>query len=173
MKKATKLKVFDFDGTLVDTPLPEEGKKLYKRKTGEEWPHIGWWGKPESLDMSIFDMPVVKSVIDDYEKVKEDEDAMIIMATGRRTALASLVKQILDIKGLEFDEYHYNTGGATEVVKMRTIERILAKNPKIKDIEIWDDRLEHIPVFAEWGEKLISENKITDFKINVVPADRH
>jgi hypothetical protein len=37
----------------VDTELPESGKQIYLDKTGKEWPHIGWWGKAESLDIEI------------------------------------------------------------------------------------------------------------------------
>jgi phosphoserine phosphatase len=40
MGKITKLAVFDFDGTLVDTPLPENGRKEYKAKTGQDWPFL-------------------------------------------------------------------------------------------------------------------------------------
>ena len=52
-----RLICFDFDDTLFHTPLPEEGKKIWKEKTGQEWPHIGWWGKPESIDNEIFEIP--------------------------------------------------------------------------------------------------------------------
>ena len=54
--RTKKLISFDFDDTLVKTPLPEEGKIVWKEKTGTDWPHRGWWSKPESLDMEIFDM---------------------------------------------------------------------------------------------------------------------
>lgn len=173
MKKITKLKVFDFDGTLILTPLPEFGKKAYQDKTGLEWPHQGWWGQPMSLDTSIFEMPVVQSVIDDYKRVKEDETSMVIMLTGRMVKLTDLVKKILDEKELEFDEHHFNRGGSTEVAKIKTMERILDQNPAIIEIELWDDRLEHIPIFQQWGEKLIDDGKIETFKINIVPANRH
>ena len=33
-----ELLVYDFDGTLADTPTPITGKEMYKRKTGREWP---------------------------------------------------------------------------------------------------------------------------------------
>jgi len=38
-----KLISFDFDDTLVHTTLPAEGKVIWKEKTGEDWPHRGWW----------------------------------------------------------------------------------------------------------------------------------
>lgn len=43
------LQIFDFDATLFDTPLPEDGCRQYEEKTGRPWPHQGWWGCPESL----------------------------------------------------------------------------------------------------------------------------
>jgi len=39
MKNITKLAVFDFDGTLIMTPLPDTGRQQYREKTGKEWPH--------------------------------------------------------------------------------------------------------------------------------------
>ena len=48
MGEISKLSVFDFDGTLIDTPLPDYGKAEYKKKTGEDWPFPGWWGQPLS-----------------------------------------------------------------------------------------------------------------------------
>ena len=41
--KVTKLTFFDFDGTLADSPTPENGKQKYKEVTGNEYPHQGWW----------------------------------------------------------------------------------------------------------------------------------
>ena len=61
--KPTKLYVFDFDATLIDTPLPEEGREIWKEKHGFPFPSksadeveqnkkiTGWWGRKESLDM--------------------------------------------------------------------------------------------------------------------------
>ena len=33
----TKFRVWDFDGTLIDTPLPDKGKITYQDKTGKIW----------------------------------------------------------------------------------------------------------------------------------------
>ena len=33
---------FDFDDTLFHTPKPEEGEKIWKEKTGTDWPYSGW-----------------------------------------------------------------------------------------------------------------------------------
>lgn len=172
-KKFTKLAIWDFDGTLVDTPLPEFGKVEYQRKTGKVWPFPGWWGRALSLDMTIFDMPTVPMVMKAYEQEKKDPHTCMVMLTGRMVELGDLVKSILDAKGLEFDEYHFNRGGKTEVAKMKTMSKLLEKYPKAKELELWDDRIEHIPIFQEWGDALVESGRLDSFNINVVPADRH
>lgn len=172
-KQIKKLSIFDFDGTLVDTPLPDFGKKFYQEKTGIKWPFQGWWGRELSLDMTIFEMPVVPQVIESYNKEKLDDSAILVMLTGRREILRQQVIDILDSHKLEFHEYHLNKWGATEVAKMRTMEKLLIKYPSVKLIELWDDRVEHIPIFRAFGQRLIDEGLIEEFIVNVVPADRH
>jgi len=173
MGEITKLAVFDFDGTLVDTPLPEFGKKEYKEKTGKDWPFPGWWGQPLSLDMSIFDMPTVPMVMSAYKKEKSSPNTGMIMLTGRMVKLGDKVKDILDAKGLKFDEYHYNNGGSTDVAKLRTLDSLLKKYPDVTTVEMWDDREEHLPIFQKWGDDKVEEGRLKDFKINHVPQGRH
>lgn len=173
MKKFTKLSVFDFDGTLVDTMLPEEGKKIYKEKTGKDWPHAGWWGQPMSLDMQVFEMPTISNVINDYKKETKNPDTMIVMVTGRMVKLTDLVKDILNRHGLKFHEYHFNRGGSTESAKKKTFDQILSQHPSIKEVELWDDREEHIPIFQAWGDEHVASGRLDKFNINVVPSVRH
>ena len=173
MKKFTKLAVFDFDSTLVDTPLPIEGKILYKQKTGNDWPHAGWWGQPLSLDMQVFDMKPIPNVIRDYKKETSNPDTMVVMVTGRMVKLADMVKNILSTLGLNFHEYHFNRGGSTDVAKKKTFDQILEQNPSIKDVELWDDREEHIPIFQAWGDDKVQSGRLNKFNINVVPSTRH
>jgi hypothetical protein len=173
MKKFTKLAVFDFDGTLVDTPLPEDGKKEYKDKTGKDWPHAGWWSQPLSLDMDIFDIQPISKVIKDYEKEIEEPKTMVVMVTGRLFKLTDEVKKILDKHELEFYEYHFNKGGKTEVAKIKTFDKILEQHPSIKEVTLWDDREEHIPIFQAWGDEQVDSGRLDKFNIVVVPSTRH
>ena len=78
-----RLICFDFDDTLFHTPLPEEGKIVWKEKTGTEWPYRGWWGKSESIDDEIFDIPKNEWTYQRYLEAVADPDAYVIMATGR------------------------------------------------------------------------------------------
>lgn len=173
MEKVTRLAVFDFDGTLVDTPLPDTGRGEYEQKTGKPWPHHGWWGREDSLDHTIFDIPVIPSVIADYEKQKEDPNTAVIMLTGRMQKLADKVINILDKHELEFDGHYFNRGGSTDEAKIKTMEKILDEYPNIQEIEMWDDRLEHIPTFEKWGREQVESGRLKDFSINVVPSGRH
>ena len=168
--KITRLAVFDFDGTLLDTPLPtDENKEIYKEKTGEDWPSKGWWSRPETLNQDIFDIPVIKDVISDYKKEKATPNTMVIMLTGRIQKLSSYVEAVLASKGLKFDGYFYNTGGSTLDNKIHTMETLLKKYPTIKEIHCWDDRMEHIPHFQACGDNL----KGVDFEITIVESGHH
>jgi hypothetical protein len=172
MRTITKLEIFDFDGTLVDTPLPDEGKDLYQNKTGKPWPHQGWWGRVESLDTTIFDMKVIPMTKSLYLKAMVDDDSLKVMLTGRLRKLSKEVETVLQKLNLTFDEKHYNNGGATEDSKMKTINDILERYPLIEFVTMADDRLSHIPIFTEFLQKHKDSGRIKGFKINVIPAGR-
>jgi hypothetical protein len=172
-KEYTKLSVFDFDGTLIETPTEVNGKIIYRQKTGMEWPHKGWWSKPETLDPAYFEFPVVKAVIEDYKREKSNPDTMVILLTGRIPKLSHLVENILDSHGLKFDGYYYNTGGSTDVSKVRTLNEILGQNKSIRSVELWDDRILHVPIFESWGKKLSEEGRLDNFSVNVIYSGNH
>jgi len=165
-----RIAIFDFDGTLADTPLPDKGKETYKGATGKDWPHKGWWSREESLDMEMFDINVVQSVVDDYQAEMEKSDTLVIMMTGRIPKLSKHVEDILMAKGLTFDRYYYNTGGETGQVKINFMSQLVNEFKNTKEIHLWDDRDLHIPRFEEFGKSLdgitfsithvITENKI-------------
>lgn len=169
----TKIKVFDFDGTLVDSPLPDKGKEIYQQKTGKLWPHTGWWSKPESLDMGVFDIPAIQSVIKSYNVEKGKPDTLMVMMTGRLPKLSNEVEAILRHKGLIFDKHIYNMGGATVDSKIKSLDKLLIEYPKVVDIELWDDRDLHIPIFQAYGDKLLASGRLKEFKINHVPTNHH
>lgn len=175
----TKLAVFDFDGTLVDTPKPDGGKQEWEAKTGREW-EGGWFSNPESLNMNVFDLKTIPDVISDYKREWSDPNTLVIMLTGRIPSMDKYVRAVLDSHGLKFDDYLYNDGGETSDNKMKHIEQILKYNPSIDEVEMWDDRTPHIPDFREWGEGLVkschhtvwntSAGCISKFHINHVPG---
>lgn len=149
-----KLVSFDFDDTLFDTPKPEDGKDVWKEKTGTEWPHKGWWGKAETLDMNIFDIKLNGFVHDEYLKYF-GADNHVILATGRldsrKVSLKNEVNAILDANKLSFDGVYLNTGIDTFDFKSRLFEKLIDE-VKPTEFIMFDDREEHIDRFAEWAK---------------------
>lgn len=181
----TKLYVFDFDATLVDTPLPDDGRRIWKEKYGFDFPSksadeveknkkiTGWWGRKESLDMDTFDMPMIPEVKSAYESVKDNSDVMKVMLTGRRGNLSDEVKKILDDKGLKFDMYLFNNKSDTLTAKLDYLNDILTNNPNIKDVTLFDDRTEHIDTFKNWGKGLVKNGRLTGFVMNHIQSNHH
>ena len=164
-----RIAVFDFDGTLIMTPMPDTGKVEYKEKTGKDWPYMGWWGREESLDMDIFDMPTIPSVMAAYQKESKNPHTLMVMLTGRLPKLHQSVKKILDSNGFKFDIYEYNNGGSTLHSKIKSMEDLLKEYPNVKSLSMWDDRLEHIDAFKAWGNSLEG----IDYNITVVDGNHH
>ena len=102
--------------------MPETHKIIYKEKTGEDWPHKGWWGRPESLDMNIFDFKAIPEVKSAYTIERQRPNTMVISLTGRRPKLSNEVEAILNANGYVFDKYLYNYGKDTLSNKIEQID---------------------------------------------------
>ena len=166
-----KISIFDFDGTLMRTPDSTEGKKQWEEFYGEEYPHKGWWGKPESLDDAVFDIQPIDSTVSDYKKEIKTPNTFVIMLTGRLPHQSSQVEELLALHNIYFKEYHYKSDGDTLTSKLNTIKSLLNRFPQVKEIEMWEDREAHVIAFEEWGKENgvnIKVNYITD---DVVPLN--
>ena len=113
------LHVFDFDGTLFNSPLniPENHKK-YERSTGIPWlidkelsrqltkkhgkfigMRRGWFGRPETLEPPLVPSPApnewfVDPVCQKLQESKNNPDATTVLLTGRHSALKNHVFRI-------------------------------------------------------------------------------
>ena len=165
----TKIAIFDFDGTLMDTPHPETGKIEWEEKTGKEYPHRGWWSKRESLDTTVFDINPIKDTVLEYLAEYEDPNTLVIMLTGRLPNQADQVEDILNSQGIVFDEYHYKDNGDTLTSKFNTIRSLLNRYPNVNFIEIYEDREPHVIEFDRWGEENNIDIKVNLVKENIIP----
>lgn len=157
----TKVAVFDFDGTLIHTLEPEEGKKIWKEKTGEDYPHRGWWGRRETLDINVFDNEPFPDIESIYRKEASNENTYVSLCTGRIVPLTNEVKAILDKYNLIFDDVILNGdkrfqdsgghGNDTLAFKIRYLASLQKTFPNLKVIEFWDDRREHHSTFKQWA----------------------
>lgn len=144
------LKIFDFDGTLIDSLEPEIGKKQYLEKSGKEYPHEGWWGKSESLNIDYLDIKPIEPVLEYYKNYSINDKDHLYLITGRLVKLEKEVKRILEANGLEFTEIILNSSGKpTEFYKLDVFKRLISEG-SFDEIHIYEDREKHIELFLEY-----------------------
>ncbi len=177
--------VFDFDGTLVDTPGPEEGVANYEKATGKQW-HIpdkatalangfpkdfrrlGWWGRKETLHPPIFEPHpdrLIPNVANALKSFHADPDTFTVVMTGRAANAEERVKEILNQYGIHANKYFLQ--GQKELTQHPNYPKVrdtfnykafvisdLLMSPTVEELEIFDDREEHIADFVKLGENL-------------------
>ncbi|KAI0565538.1 Swiss army Knife RNA repair protein HAD [Gracilaria domingensis] len=167
------LHVFDFDGTLVRTPGPEEGKRRYVLETGKAWTG-GWWGRPGSLLPPVVDSPfppsrVVRTVFEQMEEViTRSETAVGVIVTGRIQPVREPVLRILDeiciaakndtvAPGESFLDHEAvitHPGGRRTTLQFKEdlFRQLVTEEPlgscPLKELHIWEDRKMHAEAFA-------------------------
>lgn len=94
MPGQTKLAIFDFDGTLANSPLKPESQE---EKDRMGWNGKDWWGSQASLpDGVTFNEEVVRAFLE----AKADPDTHAVLMTGRRGIISDRVRQLLAGQGL-------------------------------------------------------------------------
>lgn len=86
----TKICIFDFDGTLIDTAVPENGIPLWKSEFGFDWPFSGWWGRPESLDSRTY-------LNGDSEKIKNHLISLFKNELFDENKIESTVEKVINV----------------------------------------------------------------------------
>lgn len=114
-----ELHVYDFDGTLFNSPTDTpENHKRYEELTGIPWtidkktseelsnktgktihPRSGWWGRPETLEPPLVPIPAPvdwfnKAVVSALNESKANESAIVLLLTGRHSKLRNHVERI-------------------------------------------------------------------------------
>lgn len=164
MRKYKKLIVFDMDGTLIHSPEQEEGRDIWKKSTGFDFPYTGWWGKSETLNMDVFDIPVNQWVYQRYLEATSNKDAHVILATGRLEKVVDMrknIERILNHHNLSFDGVYLNNTDDTFRFKTRLFEK-LVNELDVEEILMFDDRQEHLVKFWEWAEKQPLKVEVVD-----------
>jgi hypothetical protein len=159
----TRLAVFDFDGTLVNTP---EKPQAWKG---------GWWGKDHSLlppfvprfqELKEKGQHLLnQKVVDAYLLSKKCPKTHTVMMTGRHWGLSRTVMNILYGFGLceEYDRHNlleesnqfiFISGGNTLAGKLERLTELFKEFPEVVEVEMWEDRQEHIPHFREHAKVL-------------------
>lgn len=139
-QKVTQLFIFDFDGTLFNTPEPKEGRELYELCTGKKWPHRGWLGWPESL------LPPVKvrngPALPEFRQHLGRAGSITLVLTGRIERTRRAVEHVLE-NNQAFPQRLIMkpnvSGETTPIFKARIIRELLVEFPDITLVKFWDD----------------------------------
>lgn len=138
-----ELHLFDFDGTLFRSPV----EPLW-------WPGgMGWWADQRSLNMPcVPDKPGsdwwIGSTVSAAKRSISDSNVYAVMATGRNDkAYRWRVPELLNQKGLRFDEVHLNPGGDTQAWKKGLVAGILRRYPNITKVQIWEDQQSNLRAY--------------------------
>jgi hypothetical protein len=133
---------FDFDGTLMNSPLPDTGKEYWAKATGTKYPHKGWWSKKESLDLNVFNIQPKGQVESIYRKVMTNPQDHAVLLTNRQYFLADHIEKVLDKHNMKFEIYSYKKDAdekGDRILKMMT-----EHYPSVKNIIFLDDDITHL-----------------------------
>jgi hypothetical protein len=147
-----KLAFYDLDGCLINSPTPDEGKIIWKEKTGEDWPHKGWWYEPDSLNTDVFDIKTYPNIVNQLQKDNADPETYTLLLTGRLENMSEQIREILNTHGLHFDDYNF--AQKPEEPKTERIKKYLEKFPEANDVVVYDDRDKEIRKFKEFKDKI-------------------
>lgn len=154
--------IYDFDGTLFNSPDREAGETTYFEATGKMFPFQGWWGRLETLMPPIVpEKPgaewLIKDTVEAYRQDAQDENTELILMTGRPFKIRKRVIEICESHDLKFHAHYFRgqpgqRGRDTFEIKCNfIIEDIIHDNLEV--LEIWEDRPEHTSEFLNIAKK--------------------
>ena len=132
-----KLAVFDFDGTLINSPEKEEGKRFWSYKMSKPYPYEGWWGRPESLDLEVFDIKPFPSVLNQLKKEIVLPNSYVMILTSRMEKLRPQVEAVLNKNDIHVDKVDMKRA---EGDKGKKVLRYVQQFPDLKVINVYEDR---------------------------------
>ena len=149
-----RLAAFDFDGTLMDSPEKESGMQNWSEKKGEPYPHKGWWGRKESLDLDVFDIQPFPSILNQLKKELATPNTYVIVLTSRLERLRPEVQAVLDKNNIRVHKLDMKDGWED---KGQKILDYVKEFPQLEEINVYDDMDERIAELKS-VEELIPDN---------------
>ena len=153
----------DLDGTLMATPEPQEGMKIWKEKTGQDYPFKGWWSKPESLDLNVFDIKPFEGVLNLVRMEKKSPDTYVIILTSRMERLRPYVQAVLDANDIKVDRLDMKT---IEKSKGEKVLDYIKEFPDLEEIDVYDDRDSDIDAYKRVQSAIPEKIKFRIFRAN-------
>jgi len=172
MNHIKKIAFYDHDGTLMDIPMPDTGRIIWKQRTGNDYPHTGWWGQPDSLNQEIFDIKPFPQINQMLNKDNADSSTYTVLLTNRIPRIEPIVMSLLQSFNIKFDEYSFKTDNRN---KKERIVDIIKKFPSIEEITVYDDQNDQIEVLRslknEIGELIkVEVYQVTEGRLRLVES---
>jgi hypothetical protein len=158
-----RLAVFDFDGTLIDSPEPENGKQFWQDKMGRPYPYSGWWGRPESLDLDVFEIKPFPSVLNQLKREQSTPNTYVVILTSRMEKLRAEVQAVLDANEIVVDKLDMKRAEGDKGIK---VLRYLSAFPTLEEINVYEDRDIDFEAYERIKTKLPG-----DITFNIYKAD--
>jgi hypothetical protein len=156
-----KIVVFDFDGTLFNTVDAAYGRIIYRKKTGKDWEHHGWYNREESLDSKVFPITVNSKAKIEYDKVRSNQDNIVCMVSERPIKVKNKVEELLNKNDFKFDYLFYREGDEDYFqTKCNQIKKILSSDDGINSILIFDDKKFDVDRFKLWALKFFQNVEV-------------
>jgi len=160
----TRIAFYDFDGTLVDSPMPDTGREIWKQKTGKAYSHEGWWGIPESLNLDVFDIKVFPDTVRRLNADMARPDTYVVILTARVTKIIPAIEKILQKYNIKVDEISANSGADKD--KDLRIKRFLQKFPNVKEVDVYDDREKEFKILLPLRDELADVVRINVYAVD-------
>lgn len=141
----TALAYWDFDGTLANTPLPEPGKDLWSAYYNTPYPHAGWWGRLESMDLNVFDIKTKPEVHKMYDELNVGHNVLNFILTSRQPKFTPVIAQILENNNIVVEDVFTQLGNKTKGERiLHHVKQCITHKYNITDVYFYDDRNKEI-----------------------------
>jgi 2'-5' RNA ligase/predicted kinase/uncharacterized protein (UPF0248 family) len=165
LQAVTELYIFDFDGTLFETPDLVTGKQYYEKCTGQKWPCRGWLSSPESLLPPLKIKPGPALV--DYRRHCGRAGSFTVVLTARITRTEEAVRTVLEDHQVHPDLLILKPGDSkqhTPDFKVDCLASLLKQFPDVAVVKFWDDRSDNLEAVRVFSKRHRSNN--IRFEIN-------
>lgn len=154
-ERIKKIDIFDFDGTLFNSPTPKKAKEIIDRHNirmaFENKPEIkmvkhNYWNSPISLEPPVVPSPAPcvllnQKVAREFYASKRNPEKLTIIMTGRPPELRSQLTRILNDFKLDSDRLFMMSSDRSSLdQKIEHICQLLDELPNVEEVEMWDDR---------------------------------
>jgi 2'-5' RNA ligase len=154
-QKITKLFVFDFDGTLFNTPHPEGGRAMYEKLTGKQWPYARGWNRwPESLFPPLVSHP--GPALPHYNACFGQSGSLTVLLTGRLLGTREAVLAILYQHSVYPEQCFFKDTPVQETTpayKTRTVGQLLQNYPDVNYVKVFDDLDDVLFAFRQFAKQ--------------------